>query len=331
MRVRRGVAASRARGAPGGLRSVHLDLRNGETLLRADPHTCARAMQQPGGFNRVRGTTLQTHNPSCRRHRLAARASRSRRRRRRALVSRRPSRAGRLRPRPRARRDLRRPRPPSRGRGHAGRGAPPASRPRRVRTEHGRPGHRGPRRRGRLRRRRRRRRGAARVDAARHRARRCPARRRAPGVGRRARDGARAAAARDVQRRRLAAGPARVGRRRGRPGQHRPRRAHARSLPRPRRPGRLALGPRARRPQPPVPRERRRVRAVVARRGSPAPLRGGRRGPGDAGRVVLRLGRQRVPHAARARACRPRHGRLFPGSWSQWSNDASRPVATGED
>jgi thiosulfate/3-mercaptopyruvate sulfurtransferase len=24
-------------------------------------------------------------------------------------------------------------------------------------------------------------------------------------------------------------------------------------------------------------------------------------------------------------------GRLFPGSWSQWSNDASRPVATGED
>jgi thiosulfate/3-mercaptopyruvate sulfurtransferase len=24
-------------------------------------------------------------------------------------------------------------------------------------------------------------------------------------------------------------------------------------------------------------------------------------------------------------------GRLFPGSWSQWSNDATRPVATGED
>jgi thiosulfate/3-mercaptopyruvate sulfurtransferase len=24
-------------------------------------------------------------------------------------------------------------------------------------------------------------------------------------------------------------------------------------------------------------------------------------------------------------------GRLWPGSWSQWSNDRDRPVATGED
>ena len=50
---------------------------------------------------------------------------------------------------------------------------------------------------------------------------------------------------------------------------------------------------------------------------------------GCAGRRLLRVRRHRGSRGARARGRRLRRRPCIPGSWSAWSNDPGRPVATG--
>ena len=91
------------------------------------------------------------------------------------------------------------------------------------------------------------------------------------------------------------------------------RRARPRALRGHRGAGRPARGSHPGRAQRAVPRERRSRRTAPPGRGVAPPPRRCRRGRRDTRRLLLRLGRQRMPHAARARACRTRSGQALSG------------------
>ena len=172
---------------------------------------------------------------------------------------------------------------------------------------------------------------AARVDAARDRPRRRAARRRHRRVGRAARD--RAGPPRPPATFTRASRGRRTGsrrRRRRRPGQRRDRRPHRASATSARGPGRPASRPHPRRAQPAVPREPRPATGACC---PPTSCARASRRPASTARtpVVSYCGSGvtachnllAIEHAGLGA------GRLYPGSWSQWSADERRPVATG--
>ena len=61
------------------------------------------------------------------------------------------------------------------------------------------------------------------------------------------------------------------------------------------------------------------------------PVRPGRHRRGDRGDRLLRLGRDRLHDLLALEAAGLGWGRLYPGSWSQWSADRGRPAATGPE
>ena len=196
-----------------------------------------------------------------------------------------------------------------------------------VRARYGAARNRRRRHRHRLRRRRRRDGRPARLDAARHRPPGRAARRRHPGLRRPARDRHAAASAGAVHR-------ARRGRPSGSPrsttpptpAERRDRRPPARALPRRPRHARPALRPYPRRAQPPVPREPRPdgrflpVEELRAKLGE-AGITGNEPVVSYCGSGVTACHNLlAIEHAGLGA------GRLFPGSWSQWSRDPDRPI-----
>ncbi len=255
--------------------------------------------------------------------------------RRRPLVPRRAVRGRRLRGRPHPGRRVRRPRPRPLGArtGHGGRHPLPS--PEAVRRGHEPPRHRRHHARRRLRRLRRRHRRAARVDAAGHRSRRRPSSTAgwAPGPGR------------STPGRRRLDPPPRSPPHRGRPTRS-PTPTKRRRSPRPGRPWSTpapatATGARPNRSTPapgtsrappahPGPRTSTRPRAASCLPSGSGP--GSRRwapGPARPSSPTAGRGSRRAPTSSRSSAAGFTDRRLFVASWSGWSADPDRPVATG--